>query len=130
MRVIAYVEKSPADNRYSCYIRETFDGCGLVGYGSSADEAVKDLQAARDEMVEMGRKIPPLEFSCHYDIWAFFDKYPINVSAMAKRIGINPSLMRQYVAGVRRPGKARVAQIEAAVRDFGRELAAASIYIS
>lgn len=127
MKVTVYVEKQPGQKNCSCYIKEVFDGCALAGYGATVEEALEDLKVAREELVDMGHDIPELEISCSYDIWAFFDKYPLNITAMAKRIGINPSLLRQYVSGIRKPSRTRVAEIETAVRDFGRELSSTSL---
>lgn len=127
MKVTVVVEKQPGVKNCSCFVEENIDKCMLAGYGKTVDEAVTDLLAARQELVKLGRNIPELEISFKYDLWAFFDKYPVNVSALAQRIGINPSLMRQYVAGVRRPSKKRVGEIETAMRDFGKELMGVSL---
>lgn len=130
MKVTVYVEKQPGEKGCSCFIKERFDGCALAGYGATVDKAVEDILTARKELVEMGRDIPELEIDCRYDVWSFFDKYPINITAMARRMGINASLLRQYVSGVRKPSRKRVEEIEAAIRDFGRELSAASLFVA
>jgi len=42
-----------------------------------------------------------VEIEYHYDMSAFFLAFPfINVSELAKSIGINPSLMRKYKSGL------------------------------
>ena len=68
-----------------------------------------------------------LEMTFVYDLWAFFDKFPLNATAVAAWIGINPSLMRQYLSGARKPSKARMQQIEDGVRRMARQMAAAPL---
>lgn len=128
MKVVVVVEKQAGEKNCSCFIEKPIDNCMLAGYGETVDKAVEDLLEARREMIEEGRNIPELEMSFTYDIWAFFDKYPLNISAIAKRIGVNPSLMRQYVSGNRKPSGKRIAEIQSAIHAMGRELAGVSLF--
>lgn len=129
MKVAVTVEKQAGEKNCSCFVDKKIDNCLLAGYGPTVDDAVADMLTARKELIEAGYDIPELEMSFSYDIWAFFDKYPLNVSAIAKRIGINPSLMRQYVSGSRKPSAKRTGEIQAAIRSLGRELASASLFV-
>lgn len=45
----------------------------------------------------------------------------INVSEFAKRIGINPTLMRNYINGFKKPSKKREQQIINAIHEIGKE---------
>ena len=67
----------------------------------------------------------------------FFDKQPstllyqlfiahpeLNVSAIARRMGISQSLMAQYISGKKRASEKRMAEIYETIRTIGRELAA------
>lgn len=126
-KVIVHVTKEPGKPNCACYIDEKFDGCGIAGYGPTVAAALADMETARKEFVAMGRKIPELEYRLQYDIWAFFDKFPLNITPIAKDLGINPSLMRQYVAGIRRPSARRIDTIEAGIRRLGREMAAVTL---
>lgn len=127
MKVIVHVEKTPGEKSCSCYIDGMFDGCALMGYGKTPEKAVEDMLALRQEYIAMGKDIPELEMSFKYDLWAFFDKYPLNISMVAAKIGINASLMRQYVAGLRKPGRKRLGQIQDGIRRLGREMQAATL---
>ena len=62
-----------------------------------------------------------------YDIWAFFDKFPLNASLVAKQIGINPSLMRQYISGSKKPSEKRIEEIQKGIRDLGKTLSDISL---
>ena len=47
--------------------------------------------------------VPNVEFRFIFDVGAFFSYYPISISAFAKYIGMNASLLRQYAAGIKVP---------------------------
>lgn len=128
MKVTVYVEKQPGQRNCSAFVEESYLGkYGLAGYGATVDAAVADLLLARKEYIENGIDYPELDMSFKYDLWAFFDKYPLNATLLAHQIGINPSLMRQYISGVKKPSQKRVEQIEDGIRQIGKELTAISI---
>ncbi len=53
----------------------------------------------------------------------FFHQYPeLNVSAIARRMGMKQSLLAAYVNGNKKPSNQRVKEIERTVRSFGKEL--------
>ena len=51
----------------------------------------------------------------------------INASAVARRLGIQQSLLAQYIRGMKKPSEERAQMILDAVREIGRELSVASI---
>ena len=58
-------------------------------------------------------------------LYKLFMAHPeLNVSAVARRLGISQSLMAQYISGKKRASDARVALIFNAVREIGHELIA------
>lgn len=53
-----------------------------------------------------------------------FNRFPwLNVSEIARRIGIHKSLLSKYIYGTKKPSKQREADILDALREMGRELA-------
>lgn len=71
-----------------------------------------------------------LEFEYVYDLTEVFEAHPeMNVNALARMTGMNPSLLRQYVAGTKFPSAAQAKRIETALRDLGRRLSAVSIAV-
>ena len=53
-----------------------------------------------------------------------FRRFPqLNVSEVARSIGINKSLLSRYIYGIKRPSEARTKQILDAIRALGREMA-------
>ena len=94
---------------------------GYIGLGKTEDEAKNDLWNAIKESVadckELGIKDDlnggSIEFEYQYDFSGFFKKFDIfNVSALAKAVGINSGLMRQYKAGKTYISYKRKQQIE------------------
>ena len=58
------------------------------------------------------------------EIAAIFKRFPqLNVSEMARTIGINKSLLAKYIYGIKRPSPERRNQILSAIRALGREMA-------
>lgn len=58
------------------------------------------------------------------EIASIFKRFPqLNVSEMARYIGINKSLLSRYIYGVKRPSPQRREQIISAIRALGREMA-------
>ena len=54
-----------------------------------------------------------------------FRRFPqLNVSEMARYIGINKSLLAKYIYGIKRPSKERLDQIKNAMHAMGEELIA------
>lgn len=59
------------------------------------------------------------------ELYRLFIAHPeLNVSALARRMGISQSLMAQYISGRKTPSKKRLAMIYETLRDVGRELIA------
>ena len=52
-----------------------------------------------------------------------FRKFPqLNVSEVARSIGINKSLLSRYIYGIKKPSPQRLGQILSAIRQLGREM--------
>ncbi|MDH6356963.1 pilus assembly protein HicB [Parabacteroides sp. PF5-9] len=129
MKVVFVIEKA-SDGFYSCYTDQEFEGFGLFGYGDSVEEAKADLQKAYDEIKEMnaedGKETPVIEFEWKYDLQSFFNYFTIlNVSELARKTGINPSLLRRYKNGLAQASEKQYGKIMASVHAIGNELAAA-----
>ena len=127
MEVTVIVERG-ADGSYSCYAQESFKYFGLAGYGSTVEEAKKDLLEGLEEIKmlekEQGREVPPMEFTYKYDMGSFFNYFScLNITQLAKRAGMNPSLLRQYASGRATASEKQYARLRDAVHELGRELA-------
>ncbi len=96
------IEKQ-SDGSYIAY-NTTGDKVQLIGTGDSVKEAKEDFFNSLDEVLqsynEIGDDIPEFlneEIEFRFDITSLFEYYSMfNVSALARYLGINDSLMRQY----------------------------------
>lgn len=61
-------------------------------------------------------------------LYGLFMSMPwLNVSALARKMGISQSLMAQYVSGTKRPSAKRLAEIESHIHHCATELAAVKL---
>ena len=59
------------------------------------------------------------------EIGRIFRNFPqLNVSEIARYIGINKSLLAKYIYGIKKPSEARTQQIKHALHEIGQELVA------
>jgi DNA-binding transcriptional regulator YdaS (Cro superfamily) len=64
-----------------------------------------------------------LEFVYKYDIESLFKYFGVlDATNFARKIGINPSLLRQYKSGITLAGPKQKQRIEKGLHDLGREL--------
>jgi len=64
------------------------------------------------------------EIQLKLDLESFFDFYKvINAKALSKRIGMNQSLLAQYINGSKKPSPRQTERILRGVQQIGRELA-------
>jgi len=88
-------------------------------------EALKTnvLEAVNLSFEEMGFVYTLEEISFEYDLESFFDFYKvINAKALSERIGMNQSLLAQYIKGIKKPSPAQTKRIFQGVQQIGREL--------
>ncbi|MDZ7743520.1 MAG: helix-turn-helix transcriptional regulator [Bacteroidota bacterium] len=63
------------------------------------------------------------DLTFQYDLESFFSFYRvINAKALAERIGMNQSLLSQYIKGIKKPSKKQTERILRGVRQIGKEL--------
>lgn len=64
------------------------------------------------------------EIKLELDLASFFDFYKvINAKALSERIGMNQSLLAQYINGAKKPSTAQTQRILKGVQQIGKELA-------
>ena len=108
-----------------------------TGYSAYADKYpvyttgrdVKELEsniieAMNFSLKELGEDISVarknLEFS--FSIPSLFQLYPINLKHFAQRIGMNYTLLSQYVQGRKKPSEKQTEKIVEGLQEVGREL--------
>ena len=116
---------------YSCYNDEPLGNYGVIdGDGATAEEAkadfMKALQECRDDDPN-NKDLQDLTFTYKYDVQAFFKEFSfLNATEIARRAGINPSLMRQYISGVKKAGEKNYQRLSACVGKIKEDFRAIS----
>lgn len=109
---------------------EELDGLA-VSFGKNRKELEENLRESVQLYLEENpreqskKNLSPeqIAFSYSVDLEAFFEKIPeLKISHIAKRAGINPSLVRQYAKGLKYPSIEQAEKIENAVRELAKEL--------
>lgn len=78
-----------------------------------------------DEDIHISSFFETAEPDTNNPIADVFKRFPqLNVSEVARTIGINKSLLSRYIYGIKKPSAQRTEQILCAIRQLGREMAA------
>jgi len=99
----------------------------LPGVFSSGDSIPNLIENSKEAIElyfdELGKQVKHIEFELVMDIQEFFKANEfINITSLAKRIGMNSSLLRQYSKGIKFPSIEQVARIEKEIIQIGKEL--------
>jgi hypothetical protein len=82
------------------------------------------LEAINLTFEEQGFVYQLSELKFTYDLESFFEFYKvINAKALSERIGMNQSLLAQYIKGIKKPSDTQIRRILTGVQQIGRELA-------
>ena len=126
VKLLAIMERGKGKGNFSCFATESVDGCSINGFGRNSRDTIKDMQLAVQEYKDMkareGKEFPDVEFDIRFDVGSFFDYYPIDVTAFAKYIGMNPSVLRQYVTALRVPKQEAIDRIRAGIKKLSEDL--------
>ena len=113
------VEKT--DTGFSAYANDW----GVFSTGANIPELVNHLVEAINLFLEEDDVEPILvsDLRLNLDLKQFFQYYKVlNARFLAQRIGMNPSLLSQYVRGVKRPSPKQTEKIIQGIQGIGREL--------
>ena len=95
-------------------------------FACTVGETMDELKRNLVEALELGldtQGIKEEQFVYEYDLESFFDFYRvINAKALSERIGMNQSLLAQYIRGKKKPSPAQINRILEGVQQIGREL--------
>lgn len=119
------IQVERGDDGYTAAFTER--GCTIVGTGSSLMEIDRSLQDGIDSAASIakGEDIEfwnSLKFELSLDVPSIFAQFEtLNVKAFAERIGMNRSLLQQYVSGKKMPGEKQSIRILNGINALGRE---------
>lgn len=97
--------------------------------GKSLAELIGNAYEATQLYFEDGEKIPS-KFIIQYqiDFKQFFQYYRVlNAKVIAEKIGMNPTLLSQYVQGKKKPSQQQTDRIINAIHEIGVELSAINL---
>jgi len=81
------------------------------------------LEAANLAWEEEGLVFAPQNLKFEIDFQQFFQYYKVlNANVLAEKIGMNPSLLSQYVQGRKKPSGVQTEKILKGIHQIGREL--------
>lgn len=111
------------DTGYSAFasVKNSF----IATEGETYDELKANvLEAVNLAFEDKGVAYTVEEISFTLDLQSFFEFYKvINAKALSARIGMNQSLLAQYIKGVKKPSATQTRRILAGVQQIGKELA-------
>lgn len=129
MKTTALIEKGK-DGSFTIFtpdIKSTIIGEGETVLEAKADfeNTVKEVMETYEETGEpLPEELQDITFEYKYDMPSFLNCYNyLNMTKLADRAGINPSLMRQYKRG-QYVSEKQASKIQEAVHKIGRELLA------
>lgn len=125
MKLNVTIEKQ-SDGTYIAY-NTNIDGLSLFGTGNTVSEAKEDFNNSMIEVAETYeenevpkclKKTPVFKF----DLASLFEYYSmLNISAFARFVGINTTLMRQYKQGNTYISEKQLQKIEDGIHKLGNE---------
>ena len=124
MKIKMIVEKTRTG--YSAYA----DKYPVYTAGGDLDELKSNIVDALNLNFEEGKTVREEDIRIVLDLPQFFEFYKvINAKALSKRIGMNQSLLAQYIKGNKKPSSAQKKRILKGVQKVGRELAEVSFFL-
>ena len=95
--------------------------------GTAINELIENIDEAFSLYFE-GKQFDPSQLSLQLDFKQFFQYYKvINSKALAEKIGMNPTLLSQYVRGHKKPSPRQSQRILHGINKIGQELAEMSV---
>lgn len=134
MRVIIEKQQPSEGGGFIAY-NDGDENFSLIGTGATVSEAKDDFFNSIHEIEECcrdtGRDIPPElneEVEFRFSMPSLFEAFPwINVTKLARAIGINPSLLHQYKGGNVYISDSQLARIEVGIHSLAADMLAVKL---
>ncbi len=106
------------------------DKQNIYSTGKTFTELLANMTEALNFYFEdEGISIKPNQVKFHIDLKQFFKHYKVlNARYLATRIGMNPTLLSQYVQGRKTPSEKQTEKILLGIQEVGRELSDVSLF--
>jgi len=108
---------------YSAYAKD--DKYALTTVGDTINELKANILDALNSYMDFNGlpEVGNESIAVQIDLSQFFDYYKeINAKALAKRIGMNETLLSQYVNGIKEPSSRQTQKILSGIKSLGKEL--------
>ena len=129
MRTVRVFIERAKDGSYSAYMPDDNNlTYGVIGEGSSAEEAKADFLAVYEAMKEKeqkrNRNFEEVEFNFSFDIPSFLGYYSdfISYKGLSRLTGVSAAQLSQYISGYRVPSHKTTEKIQNALHTLGNEL--------
>lgn len=101
------------------------DNMSVFTTGKDIPELYANLIEALNLAYEdLGYEVTAENLKLNLDLQQFFQYYKVlNANFLAKRIGMNPTLLSQYVRGKKQPSSRQTTKIINGIQSIGKELA-------
>ena len=125
-KILVTIEQA-SDGSFWCHTEDAINKGHFNSVGDSVEAAKQDLIDCYEEAKKLEGNLPDVEFTYKYDIQSFFNYFSyLNATDIARRAGINPSLMRQYTSGVKKAGEKTYQRLSTCVDKIKEDLRAVS----
>ena len=115
-KIILTVEKT--DTGFSAYAEDY----PIFTTGKSIPELINSAYEATEFYFE-NEKVKPNDIRFEIDFKQFFKYYKvINAKFLAEKIGMNATLLSQYVSGTKKPSRKQTEKILSGIHQIGQEL--------
>ncbi len=93
----------------------------------SKDELFNNILEAANLFYENEKVLKREDIAIQIDFKTFFKEFDyLKANAIAKRAGINNSLITQYIKGIKNPSEKQLNKLLRSIREIGRELGSIS----
>lgn len=104
---------------YSAYLEDY----SVYTTGNTVSELLNNILEATQFYFEDSYKVTHSNFIYEIDLEQFFKHYRVlNAKFLANRIGMNPTLLSQYVQGHKKPSQKQTKKILDGIQQIGHEL--------
>jgi hypothetical protein len=110
-------------------------GCSTVGSAPRSGRGGRKFESSypdyllslyeeiKKDRLQEGKQMPEITFEWRYDLQSFFNYFSVlNVSELARKSGINASLLRQYRNGLAKASESQYDKIRKCIHQIGHEL--------
>lgn len=123
MKKVKFIVEKTKDS-YSAWNEDLSNGIAATMGDTIAELRANAVESYNLLIADTGKKqISEDDIQLVFNLGQFFDYYKvINVRALAQRMGMNYTLLSQYISGAKTPSEKQTQKVLAGVKQLGKEL--------